>query len=141
MRDLMQRLQQSLEPAARSDLRQAISHDLEALLNTRSEASRIISAGYPECRKSSLTYGIPDFSTLSLHSPHDRERIRRILEQAIALHETRLSRVRVSLDPLDQQHHTLRFQVEALLAFGKERQRVQFDAELQLHTQTYRVEC
>ncbi|MNY82205.1 hypothetical protein D3C86_2241720 [compost metagenome] len=57
----------------------------------------------------------------------------------MALHESRLTRVRVSLEPLNEQRRVLRFKVEALLSLGSERQQVQFDAELQLHTQTYAV--
>jgi len=144
MSSLIDRLQEqtSAAPAGRVDLvalRNAVARDLEFLLNTRCEAIRLIPSGFVECRKSSLTYGIPDFSALSLHSAKDRESIRRGLEQSIALHESRLTRVRVSLEPLNEQRRILRFKVEALLSLGSERQQVQFDAELQLHTQTYAV--
>ena len=88
---------------------------------------------------SHTTDGIPDFSSLSLHSAQDRDSIRRGLEQAMALHESRLTRVRVTLEPLNEQRRVLRFKVEALLSRGSERQQVQFDAELQLHSQTYAV--
>ncbi|WP_449433506.1 type VI secretion system baseplate subunit TssE [Pseudomonas putida] len=120
-------------------LRNAVARDLEFLLNTRSEAIRLLASGFVECRKSSLSYGIPDFSSLSLHSAQHRDSIRRGLEQAMALHESRLTRVRVTLEPLNEQRRVLRFKVEALLSLGSERQQVQFDAELQLHSQTYAV--
>lgn len=120
-------------------LRDSVSRDLEALLNTRSEGSRMIPDAFPECRKSSLTFGIPDFSSYSLLSPADRDRIRRSIEQTVALHEARLTRVRVSLDPPLPNDKALRFKVEALLNLGPDREKVQFDATLQLTTQAYQV--
>lgn len=124
-------------PAA--DLRAAISRDLEQLLNTRSEGARLISQDHEQCRKSSLTYGIPDFSSFSLLSPHDRDRIRKTLEQAIMQHETRMSRVRVTLEAQRQHNRVLAFKVEGLLNLGDGREKVQFDAVLQLNNQAYQV--
>jgi type VI secretion system protein ImpF len=120
-------------------LRIEVSRDLENLLNTRSEGARTIPEAFVECRKSSLTFGIPDFSSYSLHSPRDRDRIRRTLEQAITLHEARLSRVRVQLEAQDAFERTLRFRVDAIMNLGPEREKVQFDAVLQLSTQSYQL--
>lgn len=120
-------------------IRELVSRDLEHLLNTRSEGARVIPDAFEECRKSSLTYGIPDFSSYSLLSPHDRDRIRRSLEQSIALHETRLSRVRVTLEPQRPLERALRFRIDALMELGPDRDKVQFDAVLQLSTQVYQV--
>ncbi|MFC5742982.1 type VI secretion system baseplate subunit TssE [Dyella tabacisoli] len=120
-------------------LRVEISRDLEDLLNTRSEGARLIPEAFKECRKSSLTYGIPDFSSFSLLSPRDRDRIRRALEQAIALHEPRLTRVRVQLESQGTYERALRFRIDALINLGPEREKVQFDAVLQLSTQSYRI--
>ncbi|MFN7183104.1 type VI secretion system baseplate subunit TssE [Thermomonas haemolytica] len=121
------------------EMRNEVSRDLEALLNTRSEGARLIPEVFKECRGSSLTYGIPDFSSYSLLSPHDRDRIRRALEQAIALHESRLTRVRVTLEPQKELDRALRFRVDALMELGEDNEKVQFDAVLQLNTQTYIV--
>jgi type VI secretion system protein ImpF len=121
------------------DIRSSISRDLEALLNTRSEGARLIPDAFKECRASSLTYGILDFSSYSLLSPHDRDRIRRSLEQAISLHERRLTRVRVTLDPQRELDRALRFRVDALMVLGPDNEKVQFDAVLQLNTQAYVV--
>lgn len=121
------------------DLRNSVSRDLENLLNTRSEGVRTIPETYKECRASSLTFGILDFSAYSLLSPHDRDRIRRSLEQAIGLHEPRLTRVRVTLEPQDELDRALRFRVDALMDLGDDNEKVQFDAVLQLNTQTYMV--
>jgi type VI secretion system protein ImpF len=121
------------------DFRDAVSRDLEALLNTRSEAARILPEAFVECRKSSLTFGIPDFSSYSLLSPRDRDRIRKVLEQAIGLHEPRLTRVKVQLEVQRAYERALRFRVEALMNLGTDREKVQFDAVLQLNTQSYEV--
>lgn len=122
-----------------NEVRDEVSRDLEQLLNTRSEAARVLPDAFKECRSSSLTYGIPDFSAYSLLSPHDRDRIRRSLEQAIGLHESRLTRVRVTLDPQKELDRALRFRIDAMLDLGEDNEKVQFDAVLQLNTQTYMV--
>ncbi len=121
------------------EFRDLISRDLEALLNTRSEAARVLPDAFVECRKSSLTFGIPDFSSYSLLSPRDRDRIRKMLEQAIGLHEPRLTRVKVQLEGQRAYERALRFHVEALMNLGPEHEKVQFDAVLQLNTQSYQV--
>lgn len=121
------------------DLRNSVSLDLESLLNTRSEGARVIADTFKECRASSLTYGIIDYSSYSVLSPNDRDRIRRSLEQTIATHESRLSRVRVTLEPQRPSDRALRFRVDALLDLGEEDEKVQFDAILQVATQVCTV--
>jgi len=145
MRGLMDRLVDAPLPedggrrVSVQDMRNSVSRDLENLLNTRSEGARLITDSFKECRASSLTYGILDFSSYSLLSPHDRDRIRRSLEQAIGLHEGRLTRIRVTLEPQRELDRALRFRVDALMELGPENEKVQFDAVLQLNTQTYLV--
>ena len=145
MRGLMDRLVDAALPedggrrVSVQDMRTSVSRDLENLLNTRSEGARLISDSFKECRASSLTYGILDFSSYSLLSPHDRDRIRRSLELAIGLHEGRLTRIRVTLEPQRELDRALRFRVDALMELGPDNEKVQFDAVLQLNTQTYVV--
>lgn len=145
MRGLMDRLVDAPLPedggrrVSVQDMRTSVSRDLENLLNTRSEGARLITDSFKECRASSLTYGILDFSSYSLLSPHDRDRIRRSLEQAISLHEARLTRIRVTLEPQRELDRALRFRVDALMELGPDNEKVQFDAVLQLNTQTYLV--
>jgi type VI secretion system protein ImpF len=74
-----------------------------------------------------------------LLSPRDRDRIRKVLEQAIGLHEPRLTRVKVQLEGQRAYERALRFRVEALMNLGADREKVQFDAVLQLNTQSYQV--
>lgn len=130
-----------LSPEYRSinELRDAVTRDLEELLNTRSEAVRVLTDAFPESLNSSLTYGIPDFSSSGLLAAQDRDRIRRGLEKAIGLHERRLTRVRVILEPPREHERALRFRVDAMLDLGNERDKVHFDAVLQLNTQVCAV--
>ena len=86
-----------------------------------------------------MTYGILDFSSYSVLSPQDRDRIRRSLEQTISTHEKRLSRVRVVLEPQGEKGRALRFRVDALLDLGEDNEKVQFDAVLQVATQVCSV--
>ena len=145
MRGLMDRLvdvplpEDSGKRVSVLEIRNGVSRDLENLLNTRSEGARLIPDVFKECRASSLTYGILDFSSYSLLSPHDRDRIRRSLETAIGLHEARLTRVRVALEPQRDLDRALRFRIEAMMELGADDEKVQFDAVLQLNTQTYMI--
>lgn len=145
MRGLMDRLvdvplpEDSGKRVSVLEIRNGVSRDLENLLNTRSEGARLIPDVFKECRASSLTYGILDFSSYSLLSPHDRDRIRRSLETAIGLHEARLTRVRVALEPQRELDRALRFRIEAMMELGADDEKVQFDAVLQLNTQTYMI--
>jgi type VI secretion system protein ImpF len=120
-------------------LKQAVTRDVESLLNTRQEMLEELPSEFAELRRSLVTYGLPDFTTLSLLNPHDHNRIRRALEQAIATFEPRLTRVRVSLEAPRQHEPTLRFHIAALLRLEPAPEPVAFDAMLQLHTLEYVV--
>jgi type VI secretion system protein ImpF len=121
-------------------VKQAVVRDLEALLNTRQEILDELSPEFTEARRSLLTYGLPDFTSYTLLSLTDRNRIRRVLEQAIAIFEPRLDRVRVTLDAPRQYEQLLRFRIEAWLRVQPAPEPVAFDAVLQLSTQEYTVQ-
>jgi len=120
-------------------LKKAVTRDLEALLNTRQEMLDEPPPEFAEVRRSLMAYGLPDFTAFSLLNPHDRNRIRRALEQAIATFEPRLDHVRITLESPRKHEQTLRFRIEALLRVEPAPEPVTFDAELQLHTQKYVV--
>jgi type VI secretion system protein ImpF len=73
-------------------------------------------------------------------SKHDRNRIRRALEQAIATFEPRLDRVSVTLELPREHDRALRFHIEAMLRVEPAPEPVSFDAVLQLTTQKYVVQ-
>jgi len=120
-------------------VKQAVTRDLEALLNTRRERFEDLPPEFTEARQSLVNYGLPDFSALSLQSLEDRNRIRRVLEQTIALFEPRLTRVRVTLEALRAHEQTLRFRIDAMLRVEPAPEPVTFDATL-LNTQEYVVQ-
>jgi len=120
-------------------VKQAVTRDLEALLNTRRERFEDLPPEFVEARQSLVTYGLPDFSALSLQSLEDRNRIRRVLEQAVALFEPRLTRVRVTLEAPRAHEQTLRFRIDAMLRVEPAPEPVTFDAML-LNTQEYVVQ-
>ncbi len=118
--------------------KESVARDLEGLLNTRSAFSEERLAGFPQCRQSLMTYGLPDFSAMSMANAHDRASVCRSLEQAITRHETRLHNVRVKLDAA-QLGAGLHFTIHALLDLHPAREPVSFDAVLQPSTLQYAV--
>lgn len=121
-------------------LKKAVTRDLEALLNTRQETLRELPAAFTALSRSILTYGLPDFTAFGLLNVHDRNRIRRVLEQAVTAYEPRLARVRVTLEPPREFDRTMRFRIEALLQVEPAPEPVTFDAMLQLSTHEYTVQ-
>ncbi|WP_332670541.1 type VI secretion system baseplate subunit TssE [Aromatoleum sp.] len=115
----------------------ALARDLEALLNTRVSALSGIDA-LPLAARSILTFGIPDFSGLSLLSADDCETVRERVRRTIAAHEPRLTEVRVTLDALPGAERKLRFRVDAVLRKPYDAP-VRFDAVLDLASSAYRV--
>ena len=123
-----------------AELKGSVARDLEALLNSRQEVLAELPEDLCELRSSLLTYGLPDFTGLSLRNPRDHARIRNSLEQAIANFEPRLERVRVTIDTPLGALRLLHFRVEAVLHVEPASEPVSFDAVLQLATQLYQVQ-
>jgi type VI secretion system protein ImpF len=122
-----------------SQLRRSVTRDLEALLNSRQEALEELPSEFEEVNRSLLTYGLPDFTALGPRSANDRNRVRRSIEQTIALFEPRLERVRVTLLPARDHDQSIRFHIDALLRVEPAPEPITFDAVLQLNTQQYTV--
>lgn len=122
------------------EIKAVVARDLEALLNTRMVYSEEVLADFPQCRQSVATYGLTDFSGLSLASYDDRMHICRSIENAIERHEPRLKQVVVALEVERQSStHVLYFGITAVLAIGDLREPVNFDALLQPTTLQYAV--
>ncbi|UKE74529.1 type VI secretion system baseplate subunit TssE [Xanthomonas graminis] len=119
--------------------KESVARDLEGLLNTRSAFSEEGLTEFPNCKQSLLTYGLGDFSALSLANGYDRTMICRSLEQAIARHERRLRNVHVKLETAGQFGGGLHFTIHALLDMEPAREPVSFDAMLQPSTLQYSV--
>jgi type VI secretion system protein ImpF len=121
-------------------LRKSVSRDLEALLNTRQETLEELSVEFAEVGRSLITYGLPDFTSLSLLGQEDRNRIRKALEETIVTFEPRLERVRVTLEAPREHDRALRFRVDAWLRVDPAPEPVTFDAALELPTREYVIQ-
>jgi type VI secretion system protein ImpF len=121
------------------ELKETVARDIESLLNARMVFSEASLKGFPECQRSVLTYGLSDFSGLSLASYYDREFICRSIEQAISRHEPRLTHVHVLLQVDSRATSVLYVAITAVLEVGPAHEAVSFDATLQPSTLQYSV--
>jgi type VI secretion system protein ImpF len=118
--------------------KQNVRRDLEWLLNTR-----MIVGGIPdtlvELKKSLAAYGLPDFTAASASNISDQNRMRRLMEEAIAIFEPRLQDVNVSVEPVTIGERALRFRIDANLVVDPAPEPVTFDTTLQLVNGEYKV--
>jgi type VI secretion system protein ImpF len=138
------------EPSAPSDgavsraesvrrLKASVRRDLEWLLNTRRTPDPAPES-MPELSRSLFNYGLPDFSSLSVTSPRDRDHLLLELENTVAIFEPRLKDVRVSLIDAPQGYtRILRFQIEGMLDMNPMAERISFDTLLQLNSGEYQI--
>lgn len=113
-------------------LKQSLRRDLEWLLNTRRPWPEAPSE-LAELRRSVYHYGLPDITSFSDEGREMRQRLARLIEEAITMFEPRLSGVRVSL--LENEGgaaRELHLLVEGLLRMDPTPERIAFDTVLQL---------
>lgn len=120
-------------------LKRAVRRDLEWLLNSRQVASGV-PEDLKETTRSLANYGLPEFTSYSVKSPAERNRVRRALETAISSFEPRLQDVIVNIDPMRDGERTLRFRVEARLKLDPVPEPITFDTVLQLGSGQYTVQ-
>ncbi len=126
-------------PYTLQELKRSVSRDIEALLNSRRELLAELPSEFQEVNKSVLTYGLPDFTSLSLNSQKDRKSIRREIETTLGLFEPRLRAIKVTVEGPNKFEHALHFRIDAMLLVEPNPEAVTFDAMLQLSTSTYSV--
>jgi type VI secretion system protein ImpF len=119
-------------------LKDSVVRDLEALLNARCGLHRDTLSAHPQAQRSILSFGMLDFSSMSLANTDERDSICRAIETAISAHEPRLKHVRVGLGQ-DGAANRLLFTIQALLVANPAREPVNFNAMLQPSTQLYSV--
>ena len=120
-------------------LKASVRRDLEWLLNTR-RTPEPAGGEYEEVQRSVYNYGLPDLSSLSWQSPRDRQRLCRMLEQALATFEPRLRKAKViALESSASAQHVLRFQIEGMLDMAPAPEHISFDTVLQLTSGEYQV--
>lgn len=121
-------------------IKTAVRRDLEWLLNTRRNP---FAAGesLPELAQSLYNYGLPDFSSLSIHSSRDRSQLAAQLERTLQIFEPRLKNVRVNFveTPQGERSRILHFQIEGMLQMDPAPERIAFDTTLQLSSGEYQV--
>lgn len=128
-------------PCDLENLKVIVSRDLENLLNTRSELTPLDVEKYVELRRSVLTYGLPDFSTLNPNSVEDHQKVCEAVADVIARFEPRLKQIAVQLNSssAEQARQEFSFQINALLMTDREPENVVFNAVLEASTQHYRI--
>lgn len=119
--------------------KESVARDLEGLLNCRSAYAEDDLKLYPNCQKSLMTFGMRDFSSMSMANAYDRAAVCRALELAIARHEPRLHNVRVALEGNGRSVGGLHFAIHGLLDLQPAREPISFDAMLQPSTLQYSV--
>lgn len=121
------------------EYKDSVARDIESLLNNRCIYDEELLATYPECQRSLVTYGVRDFSNLSLASSIDRHYMCDSLENALIRHEKRLCDIKVDLKQEQQAAGALRFAITALLIVHPAHEPISFDAVLQPTTLRYSI--
>ncbi len=119
-------------------LKQAVRRDLEWLLNTR----QIVDGVPPDLKEtlnSVASYGLPDFTHLSMESADDQKFVRREIEETVRRFEQRLENVTVTVEPVRSTDRLLRFRIDARLKVDPAPEPITFDTMLQLGSGHYTV--
>jgi len=119
-------------------LKAGLRRDLEWLLNTR-RTPEAVDEGNSQLQNSLYNYGLPDISTLGVHSVQDQNRLLWMLETAVTMFEPRIAGVRVTLEPVPGNARVLRFQIHGMLQIDPAPERVTFDTVLELTKGEYEV--
>ncbi len=119
-------------------LKASLRRDLEWLLNTR-QTPEEVSGVYREVERSVYTYGLPDITSLGVHSTRDQARLKRALEKTISLFEPRMTATRVVMEVLPTTGHGIRFHIQGMLRVAPRPEPVAFDTVLELPSGQYAV--
>jgi type VI secretion system protein ImpF len=130
---------QSSEPLWRGgyrldDLREHVRRDLENLLNARHGRLDLLDRP-AELAVSTLTYGLPDFTSLIGGGIEIRERMRAAVERAIRDFEPRLTNVHVVVrEPEQEYDRNVRLTISAMLCVDPIIEPVTFDTTVEATT-------
>lgn len=117
-----------------SDLKRALQRDLNWLLNTRSWLPDDLS-DLPETRSSMLTFGLPDFTSMSWKRAGDQKLICSVLEEALRDYEPRLIGRTIKVVPVeddDEVRLTVKLRIDAILNVEPYTEPVSFDTEIEI---------
>jgi type VI secretion system protein ImpF len=119
--------------------RESVAGDLEALMNSRAAMPPESLRDFPLAQASVLNFGIPDFSSMSLLSGLDRDRLCKGIASAVEQQDGRLRLVSVALDDEQQTIGRLSFTITAVLTLSGVAQSVRFSAEFDQNVRRYVV--
>jgi type VI secretion system protein ImpF len=121
-------------------LRQTVGRDLEFLLNTRRTRPDLADKD-SEIATSLLTYGLPDFASLSQLDGNPFENARQLVEETIQSFEPRLHEVEVEISPLaDRLSRRLHLNISGVLQVDPIAEPVHFSAEVDASIGSCRIE-
>jgi type VI secretion system lysozyme-like protein len=104
-------------------LKESVRRELVRLLNTRCPVpSRLLGAE----ERTTLDYGIPDFSSLSAHSLNDQRHIAAVVAATITAFEPRLREVYVEAESAAQDSHSILLRLGARLGVDRHAEPVSF---------------
>lgn len=120
--------------ASLEQLKTGLRRDLEWLLNTRRTIVEL-PEGTEELAASTFTFGLPDLTSMSKDDPETRQRLLRLVQEAVERFEPRLGDVRVALmrAPSVEQRE-LHFLIEGVLRRDPSPEQVAFDTVLRIVT-------
>jgi type VI secretion system protein ImpF len=116
----------------------ALRRDLEWLLNTR-QTPEPAPERLPHLSASLYNYGLPDLTSISAQSSHDRNRLVEALQRTVELFEPRLANVKITMEPAAVNSRMLRFRIEGMARIDPAPEQVSFDTVLELTSGEYEV--
>ena len=121
-----------------SQIKAAVSRDLENLLNTKSQIMPV-PAAYKEVNDSVFVYGLSDFTSHNPKSPSVRQVLRQNIEKTIVKFEPRLRNVTVQIEAPNDEVRTIRLRITALLVLDPVAEPVTFDTYFDINKGEYTI--
>ncbi|MBY5461041.1 type VI secretion system baseplate subunit TssE [Rhizobium leguminosarum] len=122
------------------DVREAIRRDLEALLNTR-RCPATPPAALSELKDALVSYGVDGIVSANLMTDQAKLKLAQAIERRIALFETRLSDVRVTiLKSRTMTERALRMRIQATFRLHEGMPPISFESTIDPSTQRFLVE-
>lgn len=119
--------------------KQCITHDLEALLNTRTALLPPTLAPFPAVAGSIVNYGLIDFAGMCTTSEVDRQQICNAVRLTIERHEPRLHKIAVTLGTKQGAINRVEFVITARLKCAPHAEPMSFNAIFRPSLQQYSV--
>lgn len=121
-------------------LRAGVRRDLENLLNTRI-VHEVSTERYPELETSVVSYGLPDFSSVVLGAPEERESFRARVQRTIERYEPRFRQVRVEIVPTGNEgDRTLHLKITAILLVEPDPVPMRYESQVHATDRMVRLE-